>query len=71
MNNILNLVWLKRDFRISDHAPFFQASLNVSPVLAFYTLPNTLEDMMDYFVSRILDQANIDNRLIHRWSKND
>lgn len=40
----------------------------IPPVLEFYTHPKTLADMIDFIVSRILDQLGIKNNLISRWS---
>ncbi|HMT03270.1 MAG TPA: flavin prenyltransferase UbiX [Burkholderiales bacterium] len=40
----------------------------IPPVLEFYTHPKTLVDMVDFIVSRILDQLGIKNNLISRWS---
>lgn len=40
------------------------------PVPAFYTAPATLEDMVDHFVMRILDQFDIPNNLTERWDGN-
>lgn len=37
------------------------------PVPAFYTHPKSIKDILDFFVSRILDQAGIENSLIPRW----
>lgn len=34
---------------------------------AFYTKPESVLDMVDFVVSRILDQLGIDNDLIKRW----
>lgn len=46
------------------------AQLGVSiipPIPAFYTHPATIDDMVNFVVSRILDQAGIGNSLINRW----
>lgn len=37
------------------------------PTPAFYTRPQTIQDLVDFFVSRILDQAGIPNQLVKRW----
>jgi flavin prenyltransferase len=37
------------------------------PTPAFYTHPKTIGDVVDFFVSRILDQAGVNNQLIKRW----
>jgi 4-hydroxy-3-polyprenylbenzoate decarboxylase len=34
---------------------------------AFYTLPRTVSDMVDFVVGRICDQLGIENRLLERW----
>ena len=39
------------------------------PVPAFYAKPDTLEDMVDHTVGRILDLFDIDVSLIRRWGK--
>lgn len=39
----------------------------MAPTPAFYTHPQTIQDVVDFFVSRILDQAGISNQLIKRW----
>ncbi len=41
----INLVWLKRDLRLRDHAPLFHAAANGSPVLLVYIVePILLND---------------------------
>lgn len=39
------------------------------PVPAFYNHPKNIEDMIEFFVARILDQAQIDNNLTSRWGQ--
>jgi 4-hydroxy-3-polyprenylbenzoate decarboxylase len=39
------------------------------PSPAFYQLPETLEDSVDFIVSRILDALDLDNQLIDRWGE--
>jgi len=36
---------------------------------AFYTLPHTVGDMVDFVVGRICDQFGIQNRLLERWGQ--
>ena len=35
----------------------------------FYHQPKTIEDLVDFVVSRILDQLGIDNELVRRWGQ--
>ena len=47
------------------------AKMNVSilpPMLEFYTHPKTIDDIINFNVSRILDQMNINNNLSPRWN---
>lgn len=37
------------------------------PVPAFYSKPLSLDDLIDHFTARILDQLGIENSLIRRW----
>ena len=39
----------------------------IPPVLQFYTHPNTIEDMINFTVARILDQIGIETNLVTRW----
>ncbi|WP_028537017.1 flavin prenyltransferase UbiX [Paludibacterium yongneupense] len=41
------------------------------PVPAFYTHPTSIDDMVDFVVSRVLDQLGIANTLIPRWGEQD
>lgn len=38
------------------------------PVPAFYHRPETIEDIVDHTVSRVLDLFGIDNDLVQRWA---
>src|SRR3954454_8227575 len=40
------------------------------PVPAFYARPDTLEDMIDHTVGRVLDLFDIDVGVVRRWSEN-
>ncbi len=37
------------------------------PMPAFYGAPTTIDDLVDHFVARLLDQFGIDNRFGRRW----
>ena len=39
------------------------------PTPGFYQGPRTLEDIVDFVVSRVLDALGIENRLFKRWSE--
>ena len=39
----------------------------VPPVPAFYQHPKTLDDLVDFVVSRVLDSLGIENELFRRW----
>jgi flavin prenyltransferase len=38
------------------------------PVPAFYTRPNTVADIVDHTVGRVLDLFGLDAGLVHRWT---
>ena len=42
----------------------------VPPVPAFYTLPKTLDDVIDHTVGRVLDHFGIEHKLVKRWGEN-
>jgi len=45
-----------------------EAGGTVLPAMpAFYTLPQTISDMVDFVVGRICDQLGIEHRLLERW----
>ncbi|MCM3766366.1 UbiX family flavin prenyltransferase [Neobacillus niacini] len=42
-------------------------SVILPPMPAFYNKPNTIDDIVNHTVSRVLDQFAIDNNLTKRW----
>lgn len=38
------------------------------PVPAFYTMPKTIDDIIDHTVAKMLDLFGIEHRLSHRWA---
>jgi 4-hydroxy-3-polyprenylbenzoate decarboxylase len=45
-----------------------EAGAVVLPAMpAFYTKPQSLQDMVDFIVGRICDQLGVEHRLLHRW----
>jgi len=41
----------------------------VPPVPAFYSLPKTLDDIVDHTVGRVLDHFGIEHDLVRRWGE--
>jgi 4-hydroxy-3-polyprenylbenzoate decarboxylase len=41
------------------------------PVPAFYTRPETLDDIVNHSVGRVLDLFGIESGLVHRWRENE
>lgn len=41
------------------------------PSPGFYTHPQTVEDMVDFVVARVLDQIGVPNDLMRRWGEGD
>ena len=41
------------------------------PVPAFYSRPQTLDDIINHSVGRVLDQFGIDHSLMHRWGEQE
>lgn len=70
-----NLILVPRETPLSAvHLQNMQhlAVLGVSilpPVPAFYTHPQTIQDIIDFIVGRILDQIGVPNILVERWGK--
>jgi 4-hydroxy-3-polyprenylbenzoate decarboxylase len=47
-----------------------EAGAVVLPAMpAFYTKPQSLQDMVDFIVGRICDQLGVEHHLLHRWSE--
>jgi 4-hydroxy-3-polyprenylbenzoate decarboxylase len=42
----------------------------VPPLMTFYHRPETIEDMINHLVGKVLDCFHIDNRLFKRWCEN-
>ena len=45
-----------------------QGALIVPPVPAFYSNPQTIEDIVNHSIGRVLDLFDIDTDLTHRWT---
>ncbi|WGI18162.1 UbiX family flavin prenyltransferase [Methanonatronarchaeum sp. AMET-Sl] len=59
----LNLIHLENMARVC------KAGATVLPACpGFYSEPETIEDMVDFVVGRVLDQFNIEHSLYRRWS---
>ena len=43
----------------------------VPPMPAFYTLPQSIDDLVRHFVGRLLDRLGIENDLVSRWGNNE
>lgn len=41
------------------------------PVPAFYSLPKTIDDMVNHTIGRALDLFDIDTKLVKRWGESD
>jgi flavin prenyltransferase len=41
------------------------------PVPALYTRPQTIDDIVDHSIGRVLDLFGIDNPLVRRWGEAD
>jgi 4-hydroxy-3-polyprenylbenzoate decarboxylase len=49
-----------------------EAGAVVLPAMpAFYTLPRTLQDQVDFIVGRVCDQLGVEHQLLHRWGLPD
>ncbi len=47
-----------------------EAGAVVLPAMpAFYTRPQTVDDMVDFVVGRVCDQLGVDHRLLKRWGE--
>ena len=41
------------------------------PVTAFYCLPQTIDDIINHLVGKVLDSFHIDHNLFHRWGSRE
>lgn len=57
-NHLENLLRLKR-----------MGVIVLPPMATFYHLPESVMDLVDFIVARILDQFDIPHRLVERWKK--
>jgi len=57
-NHLENLLRLKR-----------MGVIVLPPMATFYHLPESIMDLVDFIVARILDQFDIQHRLVERWKK--
>jgi flavin prenyltransferase len=49
-----------------------EAGAVVLPAMpAFYTLPRSIDDMVDFVVGRVCDQLGMEHRLLKRWGTDD
>jgi 4-hydroxy-3-polyprenylbenzoate decarboxylase len=49
-----------------------EAGAVVLPAMpAFYTLPQSIDDMIDFVVGRVCDQLGVEHRLLKRWGATD
>jgi 4-hydroxy-3-polyprenylbenzoate decarboxylase len=45
-----------------------EAGAMVLPAMpAFYTKPQTMQDMVDFVVGRVCDQLGVEHKLLQRW----
>jgi 4-hydroxy-3-polyprenylbenzoate decarboxylase len=59
-NHLENLLRLKR-----------MGVIVLPPMATFYHLPESIMDLVDFIVARILDQFEIPHRLVERWKKTE
>ena len=58
--------------QLRNLAAVAEAGAVVLPAMpAFYTLPKTVEDMVDFVVGRVCDQLGVEHRLFPRWGGDD
>lgn len=59
----LNLIHLRNMVTVTE-----AGAQIVPPIASFYHHPATIDDLIDAFVGRLLDQLGIDNELTRRWT---
>lgn len=61
----LNTIHLENLLKLS------KMGVEIAPFLpAFYNSPKSLDDVLDHFIGRVLDQLGIENKLVKRWGEN-
>ena len=54
--------------QLRNLATVAEAGAVVLPAMpAFYTLPKTVDDMVDFVVGRVCDQLGVEHHLLRRW----
>ena len=54
--------------QLRNLAAVAEAGVVVLPAMpAFYTLPKTIDDIVDFVVGRVCDQLGVEHRLFQRW----
>lgn len=59
----LSLIHLRNMLTVTE-----AGAVVLPPVLAFYQQPQTIEDLIDQTVGKVLDQFGIEHQLFRRWS---
>jgi 4-hydroxy-3-polyprenylbenzoate decarboxylase len=58
--------------QLRNLATLAEAGAVVLPAMpAFYTLPKTVDDMVDFVVGRVCDQLGVEHKLFQRWGADD
>ena len=58
--------------QLRNLATLAEAGAVVLPAMpAFYTLPKTIDDMIDFIVGRVCDQLGVEHGLLKRWGTED
>ncbi len=56
--------------QLRNLATLAEAGAVVLPAMpAFYTLPKTIDDMIDFIVGRVCDQLGVEHGLLNRWGE--
>ncbi len=58
----LSLIHVKNMARVTE-----AGGIILPPVLSFYSKPQSMDDMVDYVVGKVLDVLGIENEIFKRW----